>query len=248
MISMKIKKHLFILMILASCQKEQKTALTSNFNIIEAPKTIAVNTKAIEESSLRTDTIILSEDKNEYILVNLTDQKADKDSIVTSKFKLDFYQNKNKVASSKITIEGYEKGSEWSGSYGLPNSSQNNSSFIKIDFGYPACGYAFENYLYYLKNNDLQLVHQWQSMSDSGWGNWTAFLSLESKNNLEVFYSKNVSFEPGDDDSEDSGILKYSDSISFSLKGNRWKKKLLSAKDKPYFEKKMSFNEFHNQQ
>lgn len=237
---MKIK-HLFILMILASCQKEQKIAQTANFNIIEAPK-------AIEESSLRTDTIILSEDKNEYILVNLTDQKADKDSIVTSKFRLDFYQNKNKVASSKIIIKGYEKGAEWSGSYGLPNSSQNNSSFIKIDFGYPACGYTFENYLYYLKNNDLQLVHQWESMSDSGWGNWTEFLSLESKNDPEVFYCKNISFEPEDDDSEDSGILKYSDSISFSLKGNRWKKKLLSAKDKPYFEKKMSFNEFHNQQ
>jgi hypothetical protein len=244
---MKIK-YLLILMILAGCQKEQKTAQIISANNIGTSRIIAANTKETDESSLRTDTIILSEDKNEYILVNLTDQKADKDSIVTSKFRLDFYQNKNKVASSKITIKGYEKGSEWSGSYGLPNSSQNNPSFIKIDFGYPACGYTFENYLYYLKNNDLQLVHQWQSMSDSGWGNWTEFLSLESKNDLEVFYSKNVSFEPGDDDSEDSGILKYSDSISFSLKGNRWKKKLLSVKDKPYFEKKMSFNEFHNQQ
>lgn len=84
-------------------------------------------------------------------------------------------------------------------------------------------------------------------MSDSGWGNWTEFITDESKKDSEVFYCKCVSFEPGNDDSEDSGILKYSDSISFSLKGNRWKKKLLSAKDTPYFEKKMSFNEFHNQ-
>lgn len=242
-----MKRHaFFILFVLIGCQKPKPVS-----HIVSTTPKVKLEAIAVKENFLRTDTIVLSEDKNEavsYVLVNLTDQKADKDSIVTSKFRLEFYQNKNKVASSQITIKGYEKGSEWSGSYGLPNSSQNNSSFIKIDFGYPACGYTFENYLYYLKNNDLQLVHQWESMSDSGWGNWTEFLSLESKNNPEVFYCKNVSFEPGDDDSEDSGILKYSDSISFSLKGNHWKKKLLTAKDKPYFEKKMSFNEFHNQQ
>lgn len=108
MISMKLK-HLFILMTLASCQKEQKITQPANFNSIGAPKTIAANTKAIEESSLRTDTIILSEDKNEYILANLTDQKADKDSIVTSKFRLDFYQNKNKAVSSKIKSKDMKK-------------------------------------------------------------------------------------------------------------------------------------------
>lgn len=246
---MKIK-HLFILLILTGCQKEQKIAQTASYNSIEVPKAVAANTNEAEEVSLKTDTILLSKDKNasvSHVFVHLTKQELDKDSIVTSKFRLDFYQNKNKIASSKITIKGHDKGSEWGGSYGL-NESSENSSFIKIDTGYPACGYVFEYYLYYLKNNDLQLVHQWQAMSDSGWGNWTEFITSESKKDPEVFYCKTVSFEPGDDNSEDSGILKYSDSISFSLKGNRWKKKLLSAKDKPYFEKKMSFNEFHNQQ
>lgn len=241
--------HCFILILLIGCQKEQKKSQPSSSDIEQKPA-VALYTKEIEDKALKTDTIVLSEDKNElvnYILANLIEQKADKDSIITSKFRLDFYQNKNKIASSKITIKGYDKGSEWGGSYGLKDASE-NSSFIKIDTGYPACGYVFEYYLYYLKNNDLQLVHQWQSMSDSGWGNWTEFITDESKKDPEVFYCKTVSFEPGDDDSEDSGILMYSDSISFSLKGNLWKKKLLSAKDKPYFEKKMSFNEFHNQQ
>ncbi|WP_310282594.1 hypothetical protein [Flavobacterium piscis] len=247
---MKIK-HLLILLILAGCQKEQKIAQTTSFNNIEVPKAVAANKNETEEISLKTDTILLSEDKKAavtHILAHLTEQKADKDSIIISKFRLDFYQNKNKIATSKVSIKGYEKGSEWSGSYGLNYDSEKNSPFIKIDFGYPACGYAFDNYLYYLKNNDLQLVHQWQSMSDSGWGTWTEFISNDSKTDSKIFYCKTVSFEPGDDNSEDSGILKYSDSTSFSLKGNQWKKKLLSAKEKPYFEKKMSFNEFHNQQ
>lgn len=245
-------KYLFILLIMTACQKEQKTAQVASFETIEVPKAVVANTNRTEteEISLKTDTILLSEDKKAavtHILAHLTEQKADKDSILTSKFRLDFYQDKKKIASSKITITGYEKGSEWNGSYGLDNISE-NSSFIKIDTGYPACGYGFDNYLYYLKNNDLQLVHQWQSMSDSGWESWTEFVTNNANRDSKVFYCRSVSFEPGDDDSEDSGILKYSDSISFSLKGNRWQKKLLSAKDKPYFEKKMSFDEFYNQQ
>ena len=236
-------QYIFFLILLISCQKPKP-----------APEITSIKSKAkleritAKENSLRTDTIML--DKNAeitHVIIHLTEQKPDNDSIIVSKFRLDFYKNKNKIVSKKISITGYEKGSEWSGSYGLNNSSPTNSSFIKIDFGYPACGYTFENYLYYLKNNDLELVHQWQSMSDSGWGSWTEFLGDGSNKDPEIFYCKSVSFEPADDDSEDSGILIYSDSISFSLLGNRWKKKLLSPKDKPYFEKKMSLNEFYKQ-
>lgn len=248
---MKIK-HLFILLILASCHKEQKKSVIADVNSAETTELPAVTDKTkAEENTLRTDTIFLSNEKNAeftHILANLTELKVDKDSILTSKFRLDFYQNKTKITSSRITITNYEKGAEWGGSSGLTNTSGKNSVFIQIGFGYPACGYTHENYLYYLKNSSLQLIHQWQSMSDSGWGTWTEFVSNASGNDPESFYCKTVSFEPGDDNNEDSGIVTYSDSISFSLKGNHWKKKLLSAKDKPYFEKKMSFNEFHNQQ
>jgi hypothetical protein len=237
---------LFILFVLIGCQKpKSESQITST-----TPENKIQTVNTAEEKFLKTDTISISEEgetsKDNYILANLLEQKADKDSIVTSKFRLDFYQNKSKTASSKVTIENYEKGSEWSGSYGFAdNTSDKNSSFIKIDFGYAACGYTHENYLFYLKEGNLQLVHQWQSMSDSGWGTWTEFISNKSEKEPGNFYCKTVSFEPGDDESEDSGIVTYSDSISFSFNGNRWKKQLLSAKDKPYFEKKMSFNEFH---
>lgn len=244
--------YFFILILLAGCQKEQKKNQIASVNNIETPEVTTIDTKETKAAPLKTDTILLSKDKNglvNYVLANLVGQKADKDSIVTSKFRLDFYQNNTKIASSKISIKHYEKGSEWSGSLGLTNSSDKDSHFIKIDSGYPACGYTFSNYLFYLKNNDLQLVHDWESMSDSGWGVWTEFVNngSETGKDPEMFYCKTVAFEPSDDDSEDSGILTYSDSISFSLKGNQWKKQLLSAKDKTYFQKKMSLNEFYKQ-
>ena len=216
--SIKIK-YLFFLVLLVGCQKEQKKnriADVSSAEVTEIPA-IADQTET-EENTLRTDTIFLSNEKNAeftHILANLTELNADKDSILTSKFRLDFYQNKIKIASSRINITNYEKGAEWETSCGLTNASGKNSAFIQIGFGYPACGYTHENYLYYLKNNNLQLVHQWQSMSDSGWGSWTEFASITSGKDPESFYCKTVSFEPGNDDNEDSGILTYSDSIRF---------------------------------
>jgi hypothetical protein len=157
---------------------------------------------------------------------------------------LDFYENKEKKASTKVTIDGYQKGSEWGADYGLATATSKNKSFIQITFGYPACGYNQSNYLYHLENKDLQLVYQWDSMTDSGWGSWVEFMTPDSKDS-ETFYCKRVSFEP-EDDSDDMGKVTYSDSIVFRLSGNRWKSQLLSAKDKVYFEKKMPFNEFHN--
>ena len=158
-------------MLLAACQKEQKKAETADLNAIEIPETVEKSVQETEKSPLQIDTIMLSDDKNSnisHILANLIEKDIDKDSIVTSKFRLDFYQNKTKVASSNVAIKQYEKGAEWYGSFGLTDSSDKNSSFIKVTSGYPACGYTHDNYLYYLKNNNVELVHEWFSMSDSG--------------------------------------------------------------------------------
>jgi len=236
---------LFILFVLISCQKpksvDQAIATTPK------PKTEAM---APKDNFLKTDTISIADygetSEENYILAHLVDQKADKDSIVTAKYQLDFYQNKTKTTTSKITIKGIDKGSEWSALYGLGTQNAKNSPFIQISFGYPACGYNQNHYLYYLKNSDIQLVYDWYTMSDSGWGSWVEFENPDGKANPESFYCKTVSFEPDDND-ENMGTATHSDSIVFRLSGNRYKKQLLSAKDKTYLEKKMSFDAFHNQ-
>ncbi|KUJ61142.1 hypothetical protein AR687_14515 [Flavobacteriaceae bacterium CRH] len=244
---MKIQAIIF-LSLLISCQKPKTVSQ------IQTEKPNAKNTTETivsKETFLKTDTISISDDgetsKDNYILVNLLDQKVDKDSMVVAKFRLDFYLNKIKTSDSKITITGIEKGSEWGAIFGLGTESIKSSPFIQVTFGYPACGYMQSNYLYYAKNNDLQLVHEWNSMSDSGWGNWVKFENPTSKTNPESFYCKTVAFDPDDND-ENMGTVTYSDSIVFRLSGNRWKSQLLTAKDKNYFEKKISFNDFHKQE
>ncbi|MCV2485514.1 hypothetical protein OD917_11300 [Flavobacterium sp. SH_e] len=240
---------LFFVLLLIGCQKTKPTdAAPPIAEIIEPQETVAVTN---DEKIIKTDTVAIytdgTESTTDYILANLIDQQADKDSIVTVKYRLDFYQNKTKTASSGIAIKGFQKGSEWIASYGLTSETSKNSPFIQISVGYPACGYTHDNYLYYLKNKELQKVHQWSTMSDSGWGSWVEIVNPTTKSEPKSFYCKTVAFVPADEDENlDMGILSHSDSISFELKDSKWKKILLSAKDKPYFEKKMTFDQFNS--
>ncbi|WDF63385.1 hypothetical protein [Flavobacterium sp. KACC 22763] len=240
---------LFFLLILIGCQKTKPTdAAAPIAEIIEPQETLEVTN---DEKIIKTDTVSIytdgTESSTDYILAHLVDQEADKDSIVTVKYRLDFYQNKAKTASSKIAIKGFQKGSEWMASYGLTSESSKNSPFIQISLGYPACGYSHDHYLYYLKNSALQLVHQWSTMTDSGWGSWVEIENPSTNSDPKSFYCKTVAFVPADEDENvDMGILTHSDSISFELKDSKWKKMLLSVKDKPYFEKKMTFDQFNS--
>ncbi len=244
---------LLLSVLLIGCQKNKPTDSEA---IAALPEIQEIPMESIDDSAdekvIKTDTVGIyvngEESSKDYILANLVEQKADKDSIVTVKYRLDFYQNKSKTGSSKITIKGFEKGSDWMASYGLTSETSKNSPFIQVTVGYPACGYTHENYLYYLKNSKLQLVHQWNTMSDSGWGNWVEIVNPSKSADPKTFYCKTVAFIPADDDENvDMGVLKHSDSIAFELKENQWSKKLLSVKDKAYFEKKMTFDQFNSQ-
>jgi hypothetical protein len=249
---MKIQALLFSILLIG-CQKTKTTdSEIAALPVVQEIPMESIDTSA-DEKIIKTDTVAIyvngEESSKDYILANLVEQQADKDSIVTVKYRLDFYQNKSKTGSSKVTIKGFEKGSDWMASYGLTSETSKNSPFIHISVGYPACGYTHDNYLYYLKNNSLQLVHQWNTLSDSGWGSWVEIANPSKSSDPKSFYCKTVAFVPADEDENmDMGILTHSDSISFELKGNQWSKKLLSTKDKAYFQKKMTFDQFNSQE
>lgn len=229
-----------LLLLFVSCKKESHDKIKTPI-----AKNEVITPKVISEKA---DTIGISgnDTKINYILAYPLEKQIDKDSTGTINYRLDFYINKVKIGSEKTT-NPYTKGADWSASYGLSaNEDSTISPFIQINFGYGACGYIQKEYLFYLTDKKVQLVHQWESSSDSGWGSWVEFTNPSSKTNPESFYCKTVSFDP-EDDNEDMGTVKHSDSIVFRLSGNQYKKQLLSAKDKTYFEKKMLFDDFYKQ-
>jgi hypothetical protein len=233
-----------VLLLLASfgCKKQEIAS------VVEVAEKEVITAK---ETFLKTDTISISANekgsKDDFILAHLLEKTADKDSLVTAHYRLDFYKNKTKLGSEKVTIFPYTEGSDWSAFYGISEEVAATSPFIQIDFGYPACAYNHQQYLFYLSPNSVQLVHEWESMTDSGWGSWLEFINVNPNNKTDSFYCKSVSYSPTDDETGEMGTVEYSDSTKFYFKNKRWNKQQLSTKGKPYFRKKVAFDVFHNQ-
>ena len=134
-----------------SCQK-QKGISKPETSIQEKTKLIAARTT---DKLLKTDTVFVYDsgelNPNFFVLAHLLAKKMDKDSLLTMSYRLDFYKDKKQIASSRIIIPNYTNGSEWSGSLGLSDATSKQSPFVTIRLGYPACGYAQQNFLFFIK-------------------------------------------------------------------------------------------------
>jgi len=228
-------KNIFLLaifLLFISCKNEPNP---ESSNIVE---------KKEISHSLKTDTIFFNYSKKSlkdgYVVINFISKENKKDSISISRYNLCFFTNQNNIFNYELMIEGLEDGVEWTGSYELDTEL---SELVTITIGYPACGYTQENYLFSLKKDRPQLLYNWQSMSDSGWGTYGNIVGK-----TDNFFFKTISFWPDEEDasSQDMGIVEYSDSIEFKFKNNNWTKEYKSIKDSVYRKRKVSFEKFHD--
>ena len=215
-----------------------------NEDVISAKKIIAKENNKINETNKEIiDTIFFDFEKNniDFAVINLLEKTFNKDSICSVQLKLDFWNNKSKIGSETIQIEGFDENSEFFGIY----LDSLNHSLKTIHIGYPACAYQQNGLLFYTDNNKVQLLYQFTEFSDSGWGSYVEFFPT-NKNQVT---SRRTNFSPDENDSstEDMGIVEYSDSLTFSLKNNTWELNLITPKEKVYRREKKSFEEFHKQ-
>jgi hypothetical protein len=233
---------LFIVVILFySCKKENAAEQNSNSESLWDVEEY----KGENETFLKTDTIYFqgkNEDKTNFILAHLLKQDIDKKTTLkTANFRLDFYKDDFKIQSEMIVFPNYEEGSVWVAYYDLEGYDSEKSLFIRLSFGYPACGYDQNNYLYYFEKNNYKLVHKWINNSDSGWG---TCLQFSPSKNEATFYARTISFLP-DENNEEMGIVEYSDSLKFERINEKWIKRQLTPKEKIYRTQKQSFDDFH---
>lgn len=231
----------FVLLAIISCKKENQ----------EAIETVAKqDSLKIESKPTPADTIFFNEDEeskwNDFAVVYLLDKKYSKDSICTATFQFDFKgYNRQTIFSKTVKIKGVDEGAEWSGAFELDSLA---SPLKRIDFGYPACGYTHNHYLFYIDGSNSNLVHEWFSSWDSGWGYWSEVVSGKP----EDFYFRTESYSPVEESSKSDGdyeygLNEYSDSIHFKLENKKWSKTFLSPKDKVYRSRKVKFEEFYKQ-
>jgi hypothetical protein len=229
---------IFTLLAIISCKKEEQKAVA---NIVKTDSlSVAVKT-------ISADTIFFTYDEKwkakDIALVYLLDKKYNKDSICTATFKIDFKDNRRATIFSKtlkIRSMDYE-GSEW---YGYLELDTIASPLKRIGYGYPACGYTQNNFLFYIDEKKPGLIHEWTSGNDSGWGYWSEVVSGKPQD----FYFRTQSFSPvGDSAQDEFGLNEYSDSIHFKFENNKWKKTYLTPKGKVYRSKKVAFDTFYKQ-
>lgn len=229
----------FLLLIVASCKKEIDQKINNDSK---------KETELPQEKVLKTDTIGISgyDTKTNYIIASLLKKTVTKDSSENVEYRLDFYTNNKQTASQNITINDCIKDSEWIANYGLsPDDDSSVSPFIQLDYGFQTDGSLQKQFLFYLEGKKLQLVHEWESSSDSGVGSWTVFLNVDPKNKKQTFYSRSVSFDYSDDNNNIMGIATYSDSIKIYFENNEWKKQLITPKGKVYRKKEASIDNFY---
>ena len=222
------------------CKKEQEKPVLSKSVL----KSLAKD--SVGSGVNRTiDTVYFNynEDKtlNDYALISYLSKKYNEDSTSTAMVKIDFMCKKTLVYSHDFKIKNIDNGAQWYENLELDSIS---SPLKTITLGYPACGYLQQNFLFYINpKSKSNLIHQWESVSDSGWGNWSQIIA----GTPEEFIFRSESFSPKDDASEDVGVLEYSDSIKFKLTNNQWTKVYKTPKGKVYRSEVKSFEEFHDQ-
>jgi hypothetical protein len=235
-----MKKVVFLLFLLLmiSCKKESAEVIAST-EVGEVKKLSSA------DNERTVDTIFFSyEEKSkydDYAVATSLKKEYGEDSLCVANFRLDFIKQDRLIYSHNLQINGYDEGSEWGGFFELDSLA---SPLRTVILGYPACGYLHHNFLFYVDDKTGTLVHQWESSTDSGWGNWGKIISGTPEN----FYFRMESYLPSEEENnenEEIGINEFYDSTHFELENNRWTKTLLTEKGKPYRSKRISFDEFH---
>jgi hypothetical protein len=200
----------------------------------------------------------------------------EKDSSKTVYFKINFFKkNLLKHSYSYVSKRDFQSDeSEWNGDNEFMSNqskTKNDYRFIKLGYGYPACGYGQKNFLFFVDTNNFQLVAQWDSGFDVPYSADNEFFPTFNENKVINFYSKFVSAGPdetaennvafGEDYKEDIAnnsinkqkgedneiyLFEFSDSTTYIFKNEKWKIKLETPKGKVYKSIKKTTKEYYS--
>ena len=104
-------------------------------------------------------------------------------------------------------------------------------------------------HIFYIDNNNCQLVAKNESVVDGGYGTWTNFEPIFKNDRLISFSSKVVQVDSDEsktyNENDEDLIISYSDSIIYTQKSSRWVGNIIAQKEKVYRKESTTFNEFY---
>jgi hypothetical protein len=217
-----------------------------------------IDTLVTKQKPLKTDTIIFEKLKKEnvfdIVLASTLKKDYNKENVEITLCSLDFYLKGKKLFSFPVKADTSEEG-DWSLYEELftnGNRKVIDDRFFEISYGVPACGYAQTNFLFFIENNNLQLISRNISVADGPYGDWTEFEPNFVGDKIVSLTSKKVAInsdetKPYNDENEDL-VRTISDSIVYKYNGKKWIGKIVTPKGKIIRTENKTFKELYKQE
>lgn len=236
---------LFLLCVSCSDKKEEtvEVATSSEVEVVSTtePNFIHKDSLLLDSKEISADKVVITEIKRSY----------DKDSIGTAYFEIGFFKNNKAIYTypTKIVF-GTEEGAEWDINQEFMADSENeniDSRFVHCSNGIAACGYTHTHFLFFMDEKGVQLVTQWDSMSDGGYGIGQYFEPDFKTKPMKSFFAKTVDVSSDETvkDSIEWIVVSYSDSVRYNFENGKWKKNQLTQKEKVYRKENFTFEEYY---
>lgn len=173
----------------------------------------------------------------------------DADSIGTLYYKIVFFKNDQPVSQFRNTISFSEALGDWSINTDLMNDKKQGAydrRFVEISNGYPACGYTHTHLLFYIADDSVLQVKEWETMSDGGYGIHTEFFPQLSKGKTLAFAAVDVVVDqaPMEADSIERLEIRYQDSVLYEFRNKKWVPENVTPTDKVYRKKYITFDDY----
>ncbi|THD32732.1 hypothetical protein [uncultured Flavobacterium sp.] len=238
---------LFLLCVSCTDKKEEtaEVATSSEVEVIPTNESAFINKDSLllDSKGISADKIVITEIKRSY----------DKDSIGTAFFEIGFFKNNKAIYTypTKIVF-GMDEGAEWNINQEFMSDSENeniDTRFIHCNYGIAACGYTHNHFLFFLDEKGVQLVTQWDSMWDGGYGVDQRFEPDFKTKPMRSFFARtiDVSSDETVNDSIERVEVSYTDSVRYNFENGKWKKIQLTQKGKIYRKENFTFEEYYKQ-
>lgn len=253
-----MKKLLFLALLLPlfSCKdaKDSINELPDPFN--KTDKLAGIDTLHLYDKALKIDTLVFEKLRklniSDKVLAVALNTGYSKDRIEITSCRLDFYF-KNKLIQC-IPVETYTSHEDpmWSlyeDVFTNDKSKKSDNRFFEVSYGVAACGFAQSNFLFFVANNDFQLVSKYDSVGDGPYGDYFAFEPYFVGDDVLYFTSKRVVIDtdeskPYNEENEDL-VITFSDSILYKLNYGKWMGQLKTTKGKSYRKEFKTYRELY---
>jgi len=189
--------------------------------------------KPIQHTYVRTDTVRFEKDSTRWILVGL--QKGQRQADSSWKHELDviFYKGDQQLSYYTDQLQASGEEELLHNFFYCDSNEVVNEQFFTVDFGFPACSYPQQHWMFSIDATGCHFIATYGSSSDSGYGSGADFSGLCGKAPITDISSVLFSSEP--DEKQDNLIhLTYSDSVHYHFDGANWVAKAITPKDQVF--------------